>query len=313
MNIVYKVFKHLLCMVCFFVLTTSCEQNKRVEMKKIKIGDIELAYYLRGSGKPLVMIMGFRGTMGQWDPALLQELEKNYTLVLFDNRGVGFSTDTEQDLTTIPQMAEDTVNLIKALGYDKVYLLGWSMGSRIAQNIAMTHPTLVDKLILCSPNPGGKHQVPRKTDTYQKLTELNLTREGLLSLIFPQTVQGRLAASEVVMRLTTAIEKGSVPEDLNITNQTIQRQMHALQLWSENDTYFESLSNLLVPTLVASGLDDVVDDPENARRVANQIPFAWSAYFSGAGHAFLFQDYKNFSELVHVFLSGSAPNPAKGS
>jgi pimeloyl-ACP methyl ester carboxylesterase len=85
-------------------------------MKKVRIGEIDIAYYTRGIGKPLVMIMGFRGTMGQWDPALLEELEKYYTLILFDNRGVGFSTDTEKDLTTIQQMAQDTVGLIQALG-----------------------------------------------------------------------------------------------------------------------------------------------------------------------------------------------------
>jgi pimeloyl-ACP methyl ester carboxylesterase len=55
-------------------------------MKRVKVGEIELAYYTRGSGKPLVFIMGFRGTMGQWDPAPLHELEKHYTLILFDKQ-----------------------------------------------------------------------------------------------------------------------------------------------------------------------------------------------------------------------------------
>lgn len=270
-------------------------------MKKIKIGEIELAYYTRGSGKPLVMIMGFRGTMGQWDPALLQELEKNYTLILFDHRGVGFSTDTEENLTTIQQMAEDTVGLIQALGYDKVYLLGWSMGARIAQEISLTRPSLVEKLILCSPNPGGKYRIST-VEYFKRLIDVNLTQEGLLALLFPDTSEGRKAASDAVSRLTTAIEKGIVPNDLEISNQTIQRQTQALNLWNESDAHFESLANVQIPTLVAHGMEDILSVRENARRIAHQIPFAWSVYFPGAGHGFLSQSYKPFSELLHLFL-----------
>ena len=166
------------------------------EVKKKKIGDVEIAYYTRGSGKPLVMIMGFRGTMAIWDPELLNEMEKKYTLILFDNRGAGLSTDTEKDLTTIPQMADDTFNLIKALGYDKAYVLGWSMGTRIAEQLALAHPEVVEKLILGSPNPGGTFQVARQTDAFQKLTTTkNLTKEEGLSLLFPNTPEGREASS----------------------------------------------------------------------------------------------------------------------
>lgn len=116
--------------ICVFMLLicslflTSCHREEKALVKKQKVGDIEVAYYTRGSGDPLVMIMGFRGTMAVWDPALLESLEKHYTLILFDNRGSGMSTDSQEDHTTISQMSQDTIQLIKALGYSKAHILG---------------------------------------------------------------------------------------------------------------------------------------------------------------------------------------------
>lgn len=302
MNFFHKNSQFLCSLLLVLALATSCEQGRRADVKKVKVNDIEIAYYTRGSGPALFMVMGYRGTMAIWDPALLEELEKQFTLILFDNRGVGFSSDSEKDLTTIPQMAEDTIGLIKALGYDKVSLLGWSMGSRIAMDVAVSHPELIENLILCSPNPGGKHQAPRTSDAYKKLIAPKITREDALSVIFPETSEGKRASSEFVKRLTEAIVMGSVPDDITISPQTVERQTHALKEWDENNNIYEALPKIKVPTLVVGGLADVLDPPENVHLIASKIPFAWSAYFYGAGHDFLSQDYKQFGELVIAFI-----------
>ena len=79
----------------------------KAEVKYAQVGDVRLAYYVRGEGKPLVMINGFISTMSLWDPLLIEDLAKHRQLILFDNRGVGLSTDTKENATTIPQMADD--------------------------------------------------------------------------------------------------------------------------------------------------------------------------------------------------------------
>lgn len=279
---------------------------KPVEVKKEKIGDIELAYYIRGKGEPLVMIMGFRGTMSVWDPALLELLEKKHTLILFDNRGAGLSTDTENNILTINQMAQDTARLIKALGYEKAHVLGWSMGSRIAMELAIKNPEIVKTLILCSPNPGGKFQAKRKSNAYTTLTGKTLSEKEGLSLIFPKTPEGEKAANAFMARLTDAILYGTVPDDIKVSDQTISRQVQALKFWDENNNVYESLPNIKVPTLVAGGLDDVLDSPENVQKVACRIPYAWSAYYPDAGHDFHSQFYEDFAELVNVFIRTNA-------
>ncbi len=272
--------------------------GKPGEIKKVKIGDSELAYAIRGQGEPLVMIMGFRGTMGIWDPALLALLEKKFTLILFDNRGAGFSTDLSTEPLTITQMAEDTAQLIEALGYEKAHVLGWSMGSRIALELALHHPEKVQSLILCSPNPGGDYQARRKTDAYKTLTAKKLSNEEGLALIFPEKAD----AEAFVARLTASAITGSTPEDYQVSEKTVARQVEALKAWDENNHMYNALPNIKSPTLVAGGLSDALDAPDNIQRVAGRIPFAWSAYFPGAGHAFLFQDHARFADLAILFI-----------
>lgn len=286
---------HLVLLLLSF---TSLMQG--VEIKKQKINGVELAYYTRGQGEPMVMIMGFKGTMAFWDPALLEELEKHFTLILFDNRGVGLSTDTQEDKTTIAQMAEDTAELIKALGYEKAHILGWSLGSRIALQLTLNQPEKVRTLTLCSPNPGGKYQAVRRTPAYTELTSTHLSDEAALRLLFPEQ-EGKKALAEFVLRLGKAVVAGTVPDDLQFKQETVNRQLRALQEWDRNNTIYEKLPSIRTPTLVTGGLQDVLDSPENVRIVARRIPFAWSAYFPNAGHAFLAQAHSEFARLVILF------------
>ena len=66
----------------------------RADVKFVQVGDVKLAYYMRGEGKPLVMVNGFVSTMSLWDPRLIAELAKTHQLIMFDNRGVGMATDS---------------------------------------------------------------------------------------------------------------------------------------------------------------------------------------------------------------------------
>lgn len=297
-----KALRALLSAICMCLLG-ACDN--KTEVKKANIGDAELAYYTRGSGDPLMMIMGFRGTMAVWDPALLNLLEKHYTLILFDNRGVGLSTNDSKDTLTISKMSDDTAKLIKALGYGKVNVLGWSMGSRIAIDLALNHPEAVNNLILCSPNPGGDHKVMRKSSAYTILTSKDVSQKDALALIYPDTVKGNMASAAFVIRLTQAMLQGTVPNDLDISQEIIDQQIHALQLWDEDNKIYEQLPNIKTPTLVTGGLEDVLSPPENVQVVACRIPLAWTAYFTGSGHAFLSQDYEQFAELVKIFIESN--------
>lgn len=296
-------FGKLLCLMSIYMcFSTSAYAQFKAEIKTIEVGDIKIAYYVRGEGKPLLMINGYISTMSLWDPALIDELAKNYQLILFDNRGVGLSTDTKENHTTIPQMADDAAKLIKNLGYEKVNILAWSMGARIGQQLLIRHPHVVEKAVLCSANPGGTHQDKTSPDTENKLNNPTIPEMEKISLVFPDNAQGKLAAKDCLERIKMAVASGAMPNDFTVSKETILRQNRARTvLWSGSNENFNALKYIKNPVLLADGRDDIIDKPQSSLIIANQIPFAWTAFLTG-GHAFLFQSYQQFADVVHAFL-----------
>ncbi len=291
-----------------FVFDNVVAQNLEVEhspikyeIKKIPVGQIELAYYIRGSGKPLVMINGYKGTLSSWDPALLEQLEKKYQLIIFDNRGIGLSTDTQENNTTISQMADDTAGLIKALGIKKAHVLGWSLGARIGQQLAIRHPEFVDRMILCAPNPGGSHQGLNSKNVQKKISSTNGEDEILTSL-FTQTPEGVEAAKAYKSRVHAAEKAGEIPIDIESDKESLDRQNRARgELWDRFESNYNDLPNIKIPILLVNGIEDDINSPENIKIIAARIPSSWTAYFKG-GHAFLFQDHERFGKLANIFL-----------
>ena len=275
----------------------------KAEVKYAEVGDIKMAYYTRGQGEPMIMIMGYTGTMGAWDPALLDVLDDNNTLIMFDNRGAGLSTDTKENNTTMPQMADDAAGLLKALGYEKANVLGWSMGARIAQQLVIRHPEMVNKAIFAAPNPGGSMQVPAEASIAAKLNDPTIPVLDKASLAFPDTAEGKLAMKQSLDRMDAARKSGEIPDDMVTSTQTAERQNRARSvLWVADESNYRDLANIKLPVLVADGRDDIIDPPQNSTLIAARIPFAWLAFYEG-GHAFLYQSAAKFGATVNLFLS----------
>ncbi len=295
---------HSLISVVFLCIgiCSSVHAQFKAEVKTINVGDIKMAYYIRGEGKPLIMINGFISTMSLWDPALLDKLAKHHQLILFDNRGIGLSTDTKKNHTTIPQMADDVAGLIKKLRYEKVNILAWSMGARIGQQLLIRHPNLVEKAVLCSASPGGRYEDKTAESVENKLNNPNIPDMEKIGLVFTNNEKGKLAAKNCLARLKAAVAAGTIPNDFTVSKETLMRQNRARTiLWSNDNENFNALKNIKNSVLLADGRYDIIDLPKNSVIIANQIPYAWLAFFPG-GHAFLFQEYKQFADLVDVFL-----------
>jgi pimeloyl-ACP methyl ester carboxylesterase len=104
-------------------------------------------------GTPLVALQHFRGNLDNWDPALVDALARGRRVITFDNRGVAASSGTTP--STIAQMALDAIDFIEALEVGEVDLLGFSIGSFVAQEIALVRPSIVRNLVLASSAPQG--------------------------------------------------------------------------------------------------------------------------------------------------------------
>jgi pimeloyl-ACP methyl ester carboxylesterase len=117
---------------------------------------VDYAYRTTGpsDASPLVLLQHFRGNLDNWDPALIDALARNRRVITFDNRGVAGSSGTTP--STVAQMALDAIDFIDAFGAGEVDLLGFSLGSFVAQEIALVRPSVVRNVVLASSAPQGR-------------------------------------------------------------------------------------------------------------------------------------------------------------
>ena len=115
----------------------------------IDVGGVEFAYRQLGprTGVPLVFLHHFTAVLDDWDPRVIDGIAAKRHVIAFDNRGIGASGGSVPH--TIDEMAADAVAFIRALGYDEVDLLGFSLGGGVAQVITLEHPELVRRVDPC--------------------------------------------------------------------------------------------------------------------------------------------------------------------
>ena len=121
---------------------------QNIPVKKVHVGDIDVAYKTFGKGDPILLISGASSDMNAWEPSTLRVLSSNHTVIIFDNRGVGNTITTGTKPFSVQQLANDTAGLLDALRIQKADVLGYSLGSFVAQQLTITHPEKVNRLIL---------------------------------------------------------------------------------------------------------------------------------------------------------------------
>jgi pimeloyl-ACP methyl ester carboxylesterase len=258
-----------------------------------------IAWYERGRGPGLMMLMGTGSTMSEWDPALLRLLARQHRLILFDYPGVGLSGPWRG--RSFDSLADSTAALMDAIGLDRANVLGWSMGGFVAQRLAVDHPEKVDDLILAGTNPGGSESVLGTRRAQRIDSDPNPTDAQILRELYPpdQQAEGR----RFLERLVTASRSGEIPDDFEVPARTTDRQVAAEDPWLRSDRNYRQLAGVDAPTLAAAGGEDPVVPPLNLARIAAQIPGAELRVFGGA-HAFLFSDRAAFARAVENLTSG---------
>lgn len=262
-------------------------------MKRIEVGSVNYAYHTFGSGKPLLMIMGFTGTMSIWDTRLLRDLASSYQVTIFDNRGIGYSTDTATGPLTMESMADSTVELIAALGLKKPDVVGWSMGGEIALAMAVRNGDKLGKVIAVSADAGSPNTVYAADDIDRELSDPSLTFEKLMELLFPPDQQ------DVKNKYLASLKDVPQP-DPNPTG--VRRQAAAEDAYATTTSTWDGLGKIKNPVMLMTGDQDKVVPGENSVRMAGLIPGAWLAQFPGAGHAVLFQYPEKCASTIRAFL-----------
>jgi pimeloyl-ACP methyl ester carboxylesterase len=261
---------------------------------QVNVGDIEVAYRVLGEGAPLIMIMGYSGTMDLWDPDVLDALATHYQVITFDNRGMGGTTAGSKDFT-IEQFADDTAGFMEALGVARAQVLAWSMGTNVAVELALRHPDRVDRLILYAADPGGTESIPATDDVLQRLTDTSGTAEErgmrLLELLLP---------TEWLKEHAETIQKMFYRPMEPVSPESVAKQATAIAAWRG---CYDRLAEIKSPTMLITGTLDVITPPGNSMKMVQQMPDAWLVQLRGGGHGAMYQYPQQLSQIVIDFLA----------
>ena len=271
---------------------------------KTQFADIngrKIAYRSIGKGDPIILCQRFRGVLDDWDPAFLDALAKNYSVIIFDYTGISSSTGNPH--TNMKGFGSDVVDLANALGLKKIIVVGWSFGGWVAQHVTTEHPDLISQTILIGTKPPGKvnHQFEEiflKT-AYKPANDF----EDEIILFF-----------EPISELSKKLAKESHDR---IAKRTIDRdslvRLDQLQFYGKgnedftNDPYKsrEKLTTTKIPILVISGDHEVCFPPENWFELNRKLPTTQVVVIPRAGHGPQHQYPEMTAEYIHSFIANN--------
>jgi pimeloyl-ACP methyl ester carboxylesterase len=260
---------------------------------------IDYAYREIGTGTaPLVLLQHFRGNLENWDPQLVDALAAQRRVVAFDNAGVGASTGTTPN--TIDQMARDAIAFITALDAPFVDILGFSIGSFVAQEIALIRPDVVRRLVLASSAPrGGAGMHGWAPEVINAVGQPQPDPKGYLDVFFTSSAASQQAGQQTLGRIYGRTTDVDQPTDWA----TRQAQYDAVCDWGiPNHAALQRVSAISHPVFIANGDSDPMILPHFSYLLAGLIPQASVKIYSDAAHGFLFQHASEFAADVAEFL-----------
>lgn len=264
-------------------------------MSKLKANGIEFYYEIHGDGEPLVFLEGLGYATWMWYKQV-EELSKHYKVILFDNRGVG-GTEMPDMEYSIELFADDTAEVLSALGIERAHILGVSMGGFIAQEFAIKYPDMVDKLILCSTSFGGPNSIPIPPETLAIMMKGGGEYKSL---------------DDIKEAIGTALNKDKLPEHIDVLSKIMDEKVknpqpkYAYQRQLMAGASFNAepfVKEIKAKTLILAGEGDRVVPWENAKLLHNHIPNSEMEIIKDVGHVFFMERPEITNKLILDFLN----------
>lgn len=272
---------------------------QNVKTESVSVDGTDFYYRKLGqsnSGVPVIFLNHLGATLDNCDPRIIDGIASKHLIICFDNRGVGATKGKTPK--TISEMAKDARAFIHTLGYEKVDLVGFSLGGFISQEILLQEPQLVRKAILAGTGPAGGEGIRNVT----KITYKDILR-GLVSfkdaktyLFFNRNETGKKSAKEFLTRLKEREEN----RDKKMRAGNFQRQLKAIHSWGLQTP--QDLSVIKQPVLVANGDNDRMVPTSNTFDLGNRIVNSEIIIYKDAGHGGIFQYHADFVKSAVEFL-----------
>jgi pimeloyl-ACP methyl ester carboxylesterase len=265
----------------------------------VEANGIRFAYrrFGKASGVPVVFNQHFQGTLDHWDPAVTDGLARTREVILFDNAGVASSSS--ETPSSFQDMAANAIAFIRALGLEKVDVLGFSIGGMVSQEIAVQAPDLVRKLILVGTGPRGADMSTSQSaqifaGTYEPAEHI------WLKVHFSPSAASQAAGLAFLDRKLRREDR-----DPPVSEQTVTAQLAAIGkhlAYREVEGYLDYLKTIRQPTLVVQGSNDVIIPTYNSYVLQQNLPNAQLILFPDSNHGSFYQYPEAFLAYATVFL-----------
>ncbi len=256
---------------------------------------VRLYYEECGSGDPLLLLMGITASGSVWQKHS-EHWAREFRCVIPDNRGVGLS-DKPVGAYSTEQMADDFAGLLATLRIERARVVGCSMGSTIAQQLALRHPHLVQSMVLMCTwarcDRYARHVFQHMTDIKSRLRPEEFTTYIQL-LIFAKPYWDRDATFAELQEGRAGAASDPLPQPVHgFEGQAAACVTH--------DT-FNQLESVACPCLVIGGRNDIFTPVWMAEEVASLIPHCNLHLYEGAGHGFHWECLEDFNPRVQEWL-----------
>jgi pimeloyl-ACP methyl ester carboxylesterase len=263
-----------------------------------------------------LLISGGSADKNAWDPSFINDLSSNHTVIVFDNRGVGNTTIGSKPYT-IEQLANDTAGLLDALKIQNANVLGYSLGSSIAEQLTITNPEKVSRLVLVASSCGGADRMPKppeflalQKEVVDKISNnVSISQEENIAFINASLGEGWIRLHPESLE--------NIPEGqgffASISPEAQEGQANVGLRWEATNWngVCEELAKLAKPTLVITGTDDNTYEPhQNSLVIAGKVPGAWLVQIKNAGHAIMDQYPDEISKILQTFLTTTTTQPS---
>jgi pimeloyl-ACP methyl ester carboxylesterase len=274
------------------------QQQEIVKTEYVDVSGTRIAYRCFGAdtrSRPLLFMQHYYGNMDHWDPSVTNGFARDRKVFLFSYQGVGLSEGVSPD--SVEDLATVTAAFIEALGLRKVDILGFSLGGMIAQELCLRDLPFVDRVILLSTGPRGGEGM--------EFAELDGGRppeseEDWLAAFFTQSESSQQAGREFIARTKLRTSDRDLPPSKTVA----QNQLMAIRGWGKQTSgeRYADLNRIKHPTLVVTGLRDVVLPAINSFILADKIPNAYLIAYPDSGHGAYAQYHDLFVKQTSLFL-----------
>jgi pimeloyl-ACP methyl ester carboxylesterase len=263
-------------------------------MPNIIVNGVDLYYEIHGKGIPLLLVAGLASDSQSWQP-IVKDISQHYRVITFDNRGVG-RTRPQDIETSIQDIAEDCIDLIRHIGLSSVNLLGHSMGGFVALDCAIRYPEYVSKLILTGTSAFNSERNNALFLDWISYVESGMNSELWFRNIFYWIFSKRFFEDKEALNnaVRFAIEYPYPQTEIAFKN-----QVNAIKEFN----CMEDLPGITSKTMIICGKEDLLFPPEESFKVLHAIPGAIFSFVEHAAHSIHIEKPSEFMNLVQNFLN----------